>query len=111
METKLKISIANLKNLNKRDVRLGTREETLKFFQKIQRIIAGAHNVSCNIDSRETSLSLAMYYYRNQEVYPIVSYFEKTDFPPMITTYQWKKEVFNSLTSFISNIELYEQSE
>lgn len=111
MEANLKIAIANLKSLKKRDARLGNREQTLRFFQKIQRIIAGVHNISCVVDSRETWINLSMYYYRKDDRYPTETFFEQLNFPEVITAYQWKKLVFDSLSSFIANVEHYEQSE
>lgn len=107
MSEELKLALQALGAISEKDTRLGNRREILRFFQRIQRVVAFTKLLTCEVDARITSICLAISFYPDDR-YPFVQYFffrliddEKT------TSYKIKRQFFNELSEFVQHIKDY----
>lgn len=107
MSEELKLALQALGAISEKDTRMGSLREVLRLFQRVQRIVFQLKGFTCNIDSRDSSLSLSMYYY------PVDKYFYVADFTfyysqiSWSSSYQLKKDFFTGLKLFINNVKNY----
>ena len=107
MSEELKFALQALGAISEKDTRMGSLKEVLRLFQKVQRIVYPIENITCNIDSRNASLSLSMYLYPNSFVPSVCNLTFFYSQCSWSTSYELKKRFFSDLNSFINNIKNY----
>lgn len=107
MSEELKFALQALGAISEKDTRLGNRREVLRFFQKIQRMIAFTKLLTCEVDARIASICLAISFYPDdRHQFEQYFYFRLID-DEKATSYKIKRQFFNEFSEFIQHIKDY----
>lgn len=107
MSDELKLALQALGAISEKDTRLGNRHEILRFFQKIQRMVAFTKILTCEVDARIASICLSISFYPDhRRQFEQYFYFRLID-DEKATSYKIKRQFFYELSEFVQHIKDY----